>query len=175
MRDLLRLWVPSEPTPWLVNELLFLLQNYNLSWSSSHALRLLFHIHRWSNTFFFLLILVAPLPGQKAPSSQTFEQPKAQGWSPFGFIQNAGKGAAPKRKDKENQDGTLIAPNLYDGVNVFCVFDGHGENGTPARLVLFSWHKVILMSLMSLRRSHHFPVVREKHACIPYSGPFPQL
>jgi len=67
------------------------------------------------------------MAGQNAPKEPAFEAPRQQGWSPFGVFQ---KGAAgPSRTDKENQDGTLVKPYMYDGVSTFCIFDGHGENG----------------------------------------------
>ena len=31
------------------------------------------------------------------------------------------------------QDGVLVQPNLYDGVNLYCVFDGHGDYGAIVR------------------------------------------
>jgi len=37
-------------------------------------------------------------------------------------------GAAPGAV-KENQDGVLNIPELVDGVQMYCVFDGHGESG----------------------------------------------
>lgn len=73
-----------------------------------------------------------PLPGQKAPKEPAFEAPRKQGWSPFGAFVREGE-AKISRTDKENQDGTMIKPYLYDGVSAFCVFDGHGENGAGPR------------------------------------------
>jgi len=50
----------------------------------------------------------------------------------FGMF--GGGGAAPAAAaqvppDKENQDGVVLVPNLYDGVGMYLVFDGHGEYG----------------------------------------------
>ena len=71
-------------------------------------------------------------PGQKPPKEPAFEAPRQQGWSPFGAFVKEGA-VKPSRDEKENQDGTMIKPYLYDGVSAFCVFDGHGENGMVAR------------------------------------------
>jgi hypothetical protein len=27
------------------------------------------------------------------------------------------------------QDGVLVLPDFYDGINLYCVFDGHGDYG----------------------------------------------
>mmetsp|Transcript_4412 Transcript_4412/g.11053 ORF Transcript_4412/g.11053 Transcript_4412/m.11053 type:complete len:410 (+) Transcript_4412:35-1264(+) len=67
------------------------------------------------------------IAGQRAPSGAAAAAPKPQGWSPFGFLQASGNKIV--RANKENQDGIIVKPNLYDGVSLFCVFDGHGDNG----------------------------------------------
>lgn len=45
----------------------------------------------------------------------------------FGFLSPSQPANAPP--PKENQDGTLALPDVYDGIGMYCVFDGHGEYG----------------------------------------------
>jgi len=65
------------------------------------------------------------LAGRNAGAAPPPQQQNSGGL--FGFLSPSQPVNSPP--PKENQDGVLMVPTLYDDIGMYCVFDGHGEYG----------------------------------------------